>query len=297
MYQTCFVIIAIGLFDRLVMVLPSSGKQQGTLPFIVSPKTVPERKQISNLDGSLIELGRFAKSGTEQRADQNLRLNRIHNEIRNSGAREHPHYDIYIGEANMGLWKVVIQGTSSFLSDTTFPTAKKHAEHQFTVTSDLGPPESTYTGGTFLLYLEMGGKYPMFVALTSYPSQGNQHHALIPTQRPARQCANSSSGAQAGTAGSGRQRHWRTCRPERQTAQGVDFVLQLRGGFYAGESAWGSGACKRAQRDGRFALRHARWKTCSELGLRWSAKVWDGLVPRMNCAREHSRQVGSVPYS
>ncbi|CBY00845.1 predicted protein [Plenodomus lingam JN3] len=86
-------------------------KQQGTLPFIVSPKTVPERKQISNLDGSLIELGRFAKSGTEQRADQNLRLNRIHNEIRNSGAREHPHYDIYIGEANMGLWKVVIQET------------------------------------------------------------------------------------------------------------------------------------------------------------------------------------------
>ncbi|KAH9872906.1 hypothetical protein J1614_005301 [Plenodomus biglobosus] len=34
----------------------------------------------------------------------------------------------------MGLWKVVMQG----------------------------PPDSAYTGGTFLLYVEVGDKYPMF---------------------------------------------------------------------------------------------------------------------------------------
>jgi hypothetical protein len=34
----------------------------------------------------------------------------IQTEIYNSGARSHPDHDIYICEANMALWKVVIQG-------------------------------------------------------------------------------------------------------------------------------------------------------------------------------------------
>ncbi|KAI8940670.1 hypothetical protein NX059_001941 [Plenodomus lindquistii] len=102
----------------------------------VTEDSIPERKQLPGLNETFIELGQFARSGapTGSRADSNLRLNRIHNEIRNSGARTHPHYDVYICESNMGLWKVVMQG----------------------------PPESTYTGGTFLLYVEMGDGYPMF---------------------------------------------------------------------------------------------------------------------------------------
>lgn len=102
----------------------------------VTEDCIPERKQLPGLDRSFIELGHVAKSGayTKHRADSNLRLSRIHNEIRDSGARSHLHYDIYICESNMGLWKVVMQG----------------------------PPDSTYTGGTFLLYVEMGDTYPMF---------------------------------------------------------------------------------------------------------------------------------------
>lgn len=62
----------------------------------------------------------------------------------------HPHHDIYICEENFGFWKVVMQGMS-YCSDalnTSWLTR-------------TGPPESTYAGGTFLLYVEMVEEYPV----------------------------------------------------------------------------------------------------------------------------------------
>jgi uncharacterized protein YegL len=76
----------------------------------VSRDEFPDRKQHSQLADSFVELGRFNKTISANRTDSNVRLSRIHNEIRNSGAKPHPHYDIYICESNMGLWKIVMQG-------------------------------------------------------------------------------------------------------------------------------------------------------------------------------------------
>ncbi|KAF9695209.1 hypothetical protein EKO04_006853 [Ascochyta lentis] len=94
----------------------------------------PQRKPLPQLSESFVELKNFARRATSQvRSDSNLRTSRIHTELRNCGAFVHPHYDIYICEPNFGLWKIVMQG----------------------------PPDSTYAGGTFLLYVEMGEDYPM----------------------------------------------------------------------------------------------------------------------------------------
>jgi ubiquitin-protein ligase len=110
----------------------------------------PQRKSHPQLAGSFVELTSFARHASSQaRADSNLRLSRIHTEIRNCGALGHPHYDIYICEENFGFWKIVMQGMYvgriDQASDWHMP----------------GPPESTYAGGTFLLYVEMGEDYPM----------------------------------------------------------------------------------------------------------------------------------------
>ncbi|KAH6866487.1 hypothetical protein BKA58DRAFT_403368 [Alternaria rosae] len=99
----------------------------------VSHDKFPERKEHPQLSESFVRLGYFDRSISANRTGNNMRLSRIHNEIRNSGAKPHPHYDIFICESNMGLWKVVMQGL----------------------------PDSTYADGTFLLYLEMGAGYPM----------------------------------------------------------------------------------------------------------------------------------------
>ncbi|KAH7087509.1 hypothetical protein FB567DRAFT_346883 [Paraphoma chrysanthemicola] len=100
----------------------------------VSQDVFPKRKEHPQLSESFVELGTFAKHSAQTRTDGNLRLSRIHSEIRNSGANPHPDYDIYICEPNMGFWKVVMQG----------------------------PPGSTYAGGAFMLYIDMGADYPMF---------------------------------------------------------------------------------------------------------------------------------------
>lgn len=79
----------------------------------VSEDYVPERKENPQLSRGFIELGPLSKNNSLiKRSDTNLRLNRIHSEIRNSGSQLHPHYDVYICEPNFGLWKVVMQGTS-----------------------------------------------------------------------------------------------------------------------------------------------------------------------------------------
>lgn len=71
----------------------------------------PQRKAHPQLLEAFVELKNFARrTSSTQRSDGNLRLSRIHTEMRNCGALMHPHYDIYICEPNFGLWKVVMQG-------------------------------------------------------------------------------------------------------------------------------------------------------------------------------------------
>ncbi|KAF1833256.1 hypothetical protein BDW02DRAFT_599244 [Decorospora gaudefroyi] len=91
------------------------------------------RKQHPQLTEAFVELGHVSKSTSANRTNTNARHARIQNEIRNSGAKPHPNYDVYICESHMGLWKVAMQG----------------------------PPDSTYADGTFILYVEMGDSYPI----------------------------------------------------------------------------------------------------------------------------------------
>ncbi|KAJ4303176.1 hypothetical protein N0V90_002069 [Kalmusia sp. IMI 367209] len=116
---------------------------------VVNRDSFPQRKEHPLLSESYLELGRFENGGFRiaSRFDTNMRLARIRNEIRNSGAKNHPHYDIYICESNFAMWKIVMQG----------------------------PPGGTYADGTFLLYLEMGKDYPMF------PPKG---HFVTPIYHP-----------------------------------------------------------------------------------------------------------------
>jgi ubiquitin-protein ligase len=101
----------------------------------VSRDKFPQRKVHPLLFESYIELGRFTHGiNIANRSGNNLRLTRIHTEIRNSGTKTHAHYDIYICESDFSMWKVVMQG----------------------------PPGSTYANGTFVLYLEMAEDYPAF---------------------------------------------------------------------------------------------------------------------------------------
>ncbi|KAF2012520.1 hypothetical protein BU24DRAFT_484177 [Aaosphaeria arxii CBS 175.79] len=96
---------------------------------------IPDRKVHPLLGESFVELGTFARqSNIASRSDNNSRLSRIHNELRNTGAKGHPSYDVYVCESNMAFWKVVIEG----------------------------PTESSFVGGTFLIYLEMHDNFPAF---------------------------------------------------------------------------------------------------------------------------------------
>jgi hypothetical protein len=76
----------------------------------VSHDIFPKRIEHPRSLDDFAELGTFAKTSSQARTDINLRSSRIQTEIRNSGARPHPDYDIYICEANMALWKIVMQG-------------------------------------------------------------------------------------------------------------------------------------------------------------------------------------------
>ncbi|KAL1608137.1 hypothetical protein SLS60_003076 [Paraconiothyrium brasiliense] len=106
---------------------------------VINRDICPQRREHPLMFESYVELGNLADVGVGRfnmasRSNLGMRLARIHNEIRNSAAKAHPHYDIYVCESNMAMWKIIMQG----------------------------PPGSTYATGTFLLYLEMGEDYPMF---------------------------------------------------------------------------------------------------------------------------------------
>ncbi|KAF2866573.1 hypothetical protein BDV95DRAFT_203345 [Massariosphaeria phaeospora] len=101
----------------------------------VTPDSFPRRREHPKLSESFTEIRHIARtSDMGKRTDGNPRTRRILSEIRNCSAKDHPHYDIYICDSTMNVWKIVMQG----------------------------PPESTYANGTFLLYLERGDNYPAF---------------------------------------------------------------------------------------------------------------------------------------
>jgi uncharacterized protein YegL len=100
--------------QKLFRVLPTrySFEQVGRDVVVqrVSRDHFPKRKEHPQLAEAFVELGKFARISTQARTDGTSRLSRIQNEIRNSSAHLHPHYDVYICESNMALWKVVMQG-------------------------------------------------------------------------------------------------------------------------------------------------------------------------------------------
>ncbi|KAF2463700.1 uncharacterized protein BDR25DRAFT_245013 [Lindgomyces ingoldianus] len=138
----------LSIHERPDVVLPSLSRQLLYNPQIrfqhakslvtidqVTRDIFPKRKEHPGLSNSFVELGKLSTTfKIENRTDNNLRLSRIHSEIRNSAAKIHPHYDVYICEPNFGLWKIVMQG----------------------------PPDSAYGAGIFVLYLDMGEEYPSF---------------------------------------------------------------------------------------------------------------------------------------
>ena len=92
------------------------------------------------MDDSFVQLSSWSTKALQNQgtvnthSDANLRTSRILTEIRNILANPHPHYDIYVSETNMSFWKIIVQG----------------------------PPDSAYSTGTFLIYLDMEQDYPAF---------------------------------------------------------------------------------------------------------------------------------------
>lgn len=75
-----------------------------------------------------------------------LRTLRLLNEIRtmaNDAADRHPIYDVYISEADLGFWKVIM----------------------------CGPEGTPYSAGTFLLYLDAGEGYPIEAPAARFVTQ------------------------------------------------------------------------------------------------------------------------------
>ncbi|KAH8659259.1 hypothetical protein BGZ60DRAFT_544304 [Tricladium varicosporioides] len=108
-------------------------------PEIVTRDVFPQRKKHPNLADTFVQLASLTTNATNSSSvtahtDSNLRSSRIMSEMRQIVANPHPYYDIYVSESNMSFWKVVMQG----------------------------PPDSAYSSGTFILYLDMEDDYPSF---------------------------------------------------------------------------------------------------------------------------------------
>ncbi|KAK3369955.1 ubiquitin-conjugating enzyme/RWD-like protein [Podospora didyma] len=114
--------------------------QSHATPEVVTRDEFPKRKQHPLVESSFVELKAVSRQDlTRNRADGNtltsasvLCTYRIMNEMQQIVANPHPHIDVYVSEAEMSFWKVVIQG----------------------------PPDSVYESGTFVVYLDMGEEYP-----------------------------------------------------------------------------------------------------------------------------------------
>jgi ubiquitin-protein ligase len=104
-------------------------------PEIVTEDVFPKRRAHPNINDDMIELATARRFASSNRTGTNmLRNSRLLTEIQSIIANPHPHYDIYVSESDISFWKIVM----------------------------VGPPESPYSTGTFLLYLHMDNQYPTF---------------------------------------------------------------------------------------------------------------------------------------
>ncbi|KAH5067630.1 peptidylprolyl isomerase [Parastagonospora nodorum] len=102
----------------------------------ISKDIFPKRKENPQLADEFVELGTFNKHSTQARTDGNLRLSRVHTEIRNSGAHTHPHYDIYINDTyaggtfllyiDMGADYPMFAPTARFVTPIYHPNINRH---------------------------------------------------------------------------------------------------------------------------------------------------------------------------
>ena len=116
---------------------------------VVNRDICPQRKQHPNLQDSFIAVSKVSRVNISATTAARLAVpvesgssstnndrptRRLLAEIQSISANPHPHYDVFVSETNIGFWKIVMQG----------------------------PPDSSYEGGVFLLYLHMEDHYPAF---------------------------------------------------------------------------------------------------------------------------------------
>ncbi|KAK3681292.1 ubiquitin-conjugating enzyme/RWD-like protein, partial [Podospora appendiculata] len=84
-----------------------------------------------------------------------IRNRRILDEINEIANKPHPHMDVYISEQHASFWKVIFRG----------------------------PPESAYSDGTFVMYLDMDDTYPAFAPtarfITPIYHRNVNHHGRV----------------------------------------------------------------------------------------------------------------------
>lgn len=99
----------------------------------------PQRKSHPMLEDAFVKVsalqGRNQGSASDESqggVQSRIRTRRLLTEIRDVSVNPHPSYDVFVSEANMGFWKVVV----------------------------AGPPDSAYEEAAFVLYLDMPEEYP-----------------------------------------------------------------------------------------------------------------------------------------
>ncbi|KAK6537179.1 hypothetical protein TWF694_011376 [Orbilia ellipsospora] len=107
----------------------------------LKPDYHPKLRVHKNMHDEFFRVSAASTSSRKPQVDQSttnkpgvIRNSRILSEIRKVAGSPHPFYDIFVSESNMGFWKIVFQG----------------------------PPDSAYSTGAFVLYLNMGDDYPFF---------------------------------------------------------------------------------------------------------------------------------------
>ncbi|KAF1355472.1 hypothetical protein BDV97DRAFT_395832 [Delphinella strobiligena] len=108
-------------------------------PFTMVTRDIyPARKEHPRLEDSCIQLAdtvrRNASGGPSLFARANLRSARLLSEMRSISVNCNPRYDCYVSETDISFWKIVLEG----------------------------PPDTSYAGGIFLLYLEIPENFPVF---------------------------------------------------------------------------------------------------------------------------------------
>ncbi|KAJ4503131.1 hypothetical protein HRR77_008557 [Exophiala dermatitidis] len=118
-----------------------SSADQVAQPDHVTNDEYPARKTHPKVNDSFVHIA--AQSQRTGRSDSvnnqphatnpSVRSRRLLQEIQDIVSHPHPSYDVYVSESNMAFWKIVLEG----------------------------PDESSYEGGTFVFYLDMGEHYPL----------------------------------------------------------------------------------------------------------------------------------------